>query len=74
MTMKPLLIARSTASTAPWPPLPKPHDGPGAPRAGPRPSQFSVGNYVLFYRPMPDGIDLIRVLSGYLDIQPEDMS
>jgi toxin ParE1/3/4 len=35
---------------------------------------FPVGNYVLFYRPMPDGIDLIRVRSGYLDTQPEDMS
>jgi len=25
---------------------------------------FSVGNYVIFYRPLPDGIRLIRVLHG----------
>jgi len=34
---------------------------------------FPVGNYVLFYRPVQDGIDLIRAFSGYRDIQPEDV-
>nr|WP_148663558.1 type II toxin-antitoxin system RelE/ParE family toxin [Bosea vaviloviae] len=34
---------------------------------------FPVGNYVLFYRPLADGIELVRVLSGYQDIQPEDV-
>lgn len=32
---------------------------------------FPVGNYVLFYRPLADGIDLTRVLSSYQDIQPD---
>lgn len=34
---------------------------------------FPVGNYVLFYRPLPDGIELIRALNGYKDIQPDDV-
>lgn len=27
-----------------------------------------VGNYVLFYRPTADGIEVVRVLSGFRDI------
>ena len=34
---------------------------------------FPVGNYILFYRPTPVGIELIRALSGYRDIQAEDV-
>ena len=34
---------------------------------------FPVGNYVVFYRPMPDGIEIVRVLSGYLDLSPDDV-
>jgi toxin ParE1/3/4 len=34
---------------------------------------FPVGNYMLFYRAIAAGIELARVRSGYLDIQPEDM-
>lgn len=29
---------------------------------------FPVGNYIVFYNPLSDGIDLIRVLSSYRDI------
>ena len=29
---------------------------------------FPVGNYVIFYRPMRDGIEIARVLSGFRDI------
>lgn len=29
---------------------------------------FPVGNYVIFYRPIEDGIDVIRVLNGARDI------
>ncbi len=29
---------------------------------------FPVGNYVIFYRPMPDGIEILRVLHGARDI------
>ncbi len=29
---------------------------------------FPVGNYVIFYRATQDGIDVVRVLSGFRDI------
>lgn len=32
---------------------------------------FPVGNYVLFYRTVDDGIELVRALSSYRDIQPD---
>lgn len=32
---------------------------------------FPVGNYLLFYRPVVGGIELIRVLHGARDITPE---
>jgi toxin ParE1/3/4 len=28
---------------------------------------FSVGNYVIYFRPTPDGIDVVRVLHGSRD-------
>ena len=33
---------------------------------------FPVGSYIVFYLPLPNGIDLVRVRSGYLDIGPND--
>ncbi|GLS43842.1 type II toxin-antitoxin system RelE/ParE family toxin [Methylobacterium brachythecii] len=33
---------------------------------------FPVGNYVLFYLPIENGIELVRVLSRYLDIATDD--
>jgi toxin ParE1/3/4 len=30
---------------------------------------FVIGNYVLFYQPLPDGILLIRVLHGARDVR-----
>lgn len=35
---------------------------------------FAVANYVLFYRPMPDGVDLARVLHGRQDIDVDDLT
>ena len=29
---------------------------------------FPVGNYVIFYRALADGIEIVRVLSGFRDI------
>ena len=29
---------------------------------------FPVGNYLVFYRPGKDGIDVARILSGYRDL------
>ena len=34
---------------------------------------FPVGNYIVFYLPLPDGIDVVRILNGYLDITAENM-
>ena len=31
---------------------------------------FPHGNYVVFYRPWRRGIQIVRVLSGYRDVQP----
>lgn len=32
---------------------------------------FPVGSYLLFYRPIEDGIELVRVLHGARDIDPD---
>jgi toxin ParE1/3/4 len=52
-------------------------DNPQAGRARPELTadirSFAVGNYVLFYRPVAGGIELVRALSGYRDIQPDDI-
>lgn len=32
---------------------------------------FPVGSYLIFYRPLDDGMELIRVLHGARDIIPE---
>ncbi len=29
---------------------------------------FPVGNYLIFYRPVPSGIQIVRIISGYRDI------
>jgi toxin ParE1/3/4 len=34
---------------------------------------FPVGNYVIFYVPVPDGIEVLRVMSGWQDVEAEDM-
>ncbi|HKD56023.1 MAG TPA: type II toxin-antitoxin system RelE/ParE family toxin, partial [Hyphomicrobiaceae bacterium] len=34
---------------------------------------FPTGDYIVFYLPLADGIEVVRILSGYLDITPEDM-
>jgi toxin ParE1/3/4 len=30
---------------------------------------FSVGNYVIFYRIVPNGVEIVRVVSGYRDLE-----
>jgi len=32
---------------------------------------FPIGNYLIFYRPIDDGIALVRVLHGARDISPD---
>ena len=34
---------------------------------------FPVGNYVVFYQPVADGIEIIRVMHGRQDIDADDM-
>jgi toxin ParE1/3/4 len=34
---------------------------------------FPVGNYVIFYVPVPDGIEVVRVMSGWQDVDAQDM-
>lgn len=34
----------------------------------PKLRSFPVGNYIIFYRPLSDGIDVVRVLPGAMDI------
>lgn len=29
---------------------------------------FPVGNHVIFYRPIEDGVEIVRVLSGFRDL------
>ena len=47
--------------------------GRARPELAPEIRSHPVGNYVLFYRPIPDCIELVRVLSGYRDIQGGDV-
>ena len=50
----------------------QPEAGRARPELAPRLRSFPVGNYVLFYLPLEGGVELVRALSGYLDIGPED--
>jgi toxin ParE1/3/4 len=34
---------------------------------------FPVGNYVVFYVPVSDGIEVVRVMNGRQDIAADDM-
>jgi toxin ParE1/3/4 len=35
---------------------------------------FPVGSYVIFYVPVPDGIEIVRVMNGRQDIGADDMT
>lgn len=41
------------------------------PELAPHLRSFPVGNYVIFYRPIADGIEVARVLHGARDIDAE---
>jgi len=34
---------------------------------------FPVGSYIIFYVPVPDGIEIVRVMHGRQDIDADDM-
>jgi toxin ParE1/3/4 len=35
---------------------------------------FPVGNYIIFYVPLSDGVEVIRVMNGRQDIDADDMA
>ena len=35
---------------------------------------FPIGNYIIFYRPLPDGVQVVRVMNGRQDIDADDMA
>jgi toxin ParE1/3/4 len=46
----------------------QPRMGQSRPELAPEIRSFSVGNYVIFFRPLHDGIEVVRVLSGARDV------
>jgi toxin ParE1/3/4 len=44
------------------------------PELQPRLRSFPVGSYVVFYIPLPDGIEIVRVMNGRQDIGADDMT
>ncbi|MGH9831991.1 MAG: type II toxin-antitoxin system RelE/ParE family toxin [Blastocatellia bacterium] len=45
-----------------------PQAGRDRPELAPRLRSFPVGRYILFYRPIDDGVEIVRVLHGSRDI------
>jgi toxin ParE1/3/4 len=43
------------------------------PELAPNLRSFPVGNYIIFYIPGPQGIELVRVLNARQDISAEDL-
>ena len=39
----------------------------------PKIRSFPVGNYIVFYLPLSDGVEVVRVLHGRQDIDGDDM-
>jgi toxin ParE1/3/4 len=35
---------------------------------------FPVGSYVVFYIPLPDGVEIVRVMHGHQDIDADDVA
>jgi toxin ParE1/3/4 len=50
-----------------------PKAGRARPDIAPDIRSFPIGNYVVFYMALDDGVEIIRILSGYQDIQAEDL-
>ena len=48
-----------------------PHSAPARPELGPAVRFRPTGNYNIYYRPIADGIEVIRVLHGARDVRPE---
>ena len=50
----------------------RPLAGRARPELAPKLRSFPIGSYIVFYLPLPNGIDLVRVRSGYMDIGTDD--
>jgi toxin ParE1/3/4 len=50
-----------------------PDAGRERPDLAPALRSFPVGNYVIFYQPVAEGIEVVRILHGARDITPDDM-
>ena len=48
--------------------VPSPESGRARPELADSLRSFPVGNYVIFYRPSRQGVQIVRVLSGHRDI------
>jgi toxin ParE1/3/4 len=47
----------------------RPHAGRSRPALAPGLRSFPVGQYVIFYVPLPKGVEIVRVLHGARDIE-----
>jgi toxin ParE1/3/4 len=46
----------------------QPHIGRARPELAPELRSVPEGRYVMFYRPLPDGVEIVRVLHGARDL------
>ena len=53
--------------------LANPRAGRRRPELGGELRSFPVGNYIVFYAPTRDGIEVLRVLEGHQNISADDM-
>jgi len=51
----------------------QPHAGRARTDLAPKLRSFPVGSYVMFYVPLSDGVELVRVMSGRQHIDADDM-
>ena len=47
-----------------------PESGRQREKLAPELRSFAVGNYVIFYRPIENGVEIVRVLHGARDLPP----
>ena len=48
----------------------QPQIGPAREELAPNLRSFPAGNYVIYYRPIENGVEIVRVLEGHQDITP----
>lgn len=51
-----------------------PKSAPARPELGSNIRSRPTGNYVIYYRPVSDGIEIIRILHGRRDVKPDLVS